>query len=105
MDIPCPFCREPWDMDCIHEEIKERSWPKNIAPALDKGLRHDYEKQYEEVKKDFILRGCVALGGHDCRDENPEKNSFLAVAYSELGFDLDGLAVELEDWEAMGNTF
>ncbi len=50
MDIRCPCCGEPWDMDCLHEEVEHRG-------AQDE----EYEEVYNQVKSDFFKKGCTAL--------------------------------------------
>lgn len=87
MDIRCPCCAEPWDMDCLHEEAEYR------------GARIDgYEEVYKAVKADFFKRGCKALtvyGPAEFCYGAPKDD--IAIIYDLMSDDLDGAAAFLED--------
>lgn len=111
-DIYCPRCAEPWDLDCLNDEVSER------RPDLDYESRgragfvsaEDYDRAYaralSEVRADFYRRGCAALGGPLCTPAEGERAKLRAGAsaalHEVLGDDLDGLAAELGDAEALG---
>lgn len=68
MDIYCPICSQPWDMDTLHDEISERIAEGTLDPLLDHLQLLDQEEKAE-------CAGCVgaavmaALGWDDyyCR--------------------------------------
>lgn len=92
-DIRCPKCGEPWDMDCIHEAIAEEVSREEIQ-AMN---QDEYEKNYYNPKKrDFFVNGCSAFGG---RCSGSAANPLIGMIYAELGDDLDGLAIEMEDMD------
>ena len=90
MDILCPKCAEPWDMDTLHEVAEEEG------------------TTYEAVSARFRTEGCKALGtSHNVisADNDPEEadrrqlGAMVADAmYDALGDDLDGAAAMLEDF-------
>jgi hypothetical protein len=115
MDIRCTICGEPWEIDSIHEEVevrypKPRPWmvPNNDLPDGVWELKHDqsiYEKYFDEVRRDFVRRGCVALGGSAewCKPRQSANNREIAQAiYDIMGDDIDGAAAAFEDAEYMG---
>ena len=53
-DIYCSKCAEPWDMDTLHDEAELRQ--ESMPGAT-------YEDVYAEVRRDFQLKGCAAIGG------------------------------------------
>lgn len=90
MDIYCPKCREPWDNDCLHDEVESRRYAGE-------------EASYESVKREFFASGCGALReayGSPC---NPAtvgqgRSVVLDELYDLFGDDLDGLSADLEDF-------
>lgn len=118
MDVYCTKCGEPWDMESIHDEVemrfidKPRPWmiPNNDLPDGVYELKHDqtiYEKCLNEVKNDFVRRGCVALGGDVewCNSHSRKPNSraeISALAFELMGNDIDGVASEMDDAEYFG---
>jgi len=102
MDIYCPKCGEPWDMDTIHEEVAERFDPTlwRLNGVYNQAA---YDPLYQEVRKDFRRRGCVALGGSNCGPVADRRRAeAAAVVMDLLGDDLDGAAALLEDFEFLG---
>jgi hypothetical protein len=117
MDIYCPTCNEPWDMDTIHEEIAERITSGDLAPLPDRGdkfsgpqyeaYRKIYERYYDTVRGEFYSKGCKAMyafsGGEPSWCVKPERTGNLSrgEAMSALadimGDDLDGIASMLDD--------
>lgn len=100
MDIYCPKCREPWDMDEIHEAISERypnrPWEKKGAPGS-RERQKAYEPYYEAMKKEFYREGC-GIFGTTCSAPAQGRSVLLDELYDALGDDLDGLASEMEDF-------
>ena len=109
MDIRCPKCGEPWDVECLHEEVEDRiaqgTLPKpditgyhsygygQPAPLYDTA---QYGKLYDAVRGDFYRRGCPALYGAKCA--NTAADPGVAMLYDLLGDDLDGAAAMMEDF-------
>ena len=94
MDIRCPVCGEPWDMDSLHEETEAR-WPGRPWRTGQGHHQDDYEKNYYgRVRTEFRVKGCAALGARcSTRQADPR----LSVLYNMLGDDLDGAASMMED--------
>lgn len=113
MDIKCPVCAEPWEMDSLHEEVERRNPEKpwyveekpdgylHNTPWLNPkvGKWHDdriYDKFYQTVRKEFTSGGCKAFGfPHNDTKANPA----YAAIYDMMGDDLDGAATFLEDMD------
>lgn len=88
MDIYCPKCGEPWDMDSLHDEISHRL-PNLDFKALSEGAkkfagqefksldqvspeqapflaeyklyRKKYDEAYRSIQLDFRKNGCIAF--------------------------------------------
>lgn len=96
MDIKCPKCGEPWDMDCIHDEISDRhpDEPWRIGGKHNQAL---YEQNYYGVVLgEFRTNGCSALGSR-C---NPNTTAHPAIGelMDLMGDDVDGAAALMEDF-------
>lgn len=77
MDIRCPFCREPWDLDSLHDN------------AL--GL------SFEEAYRRFRTEGCGSvLDNPACTSGRADPA--LAELADLLGDDADGYAALVEDF-------
>lgn len=99
MDIRCPKCGEPWDLDSLHDEVADRK------ACADAGDPDPVDITFDSVRKDFYRRGCAALtsfGGHCNPEVNGKAATLASAAYDILGDDLDGAACMLEDAEAAG---
>jgi len=80
MDIKCPFCREPWDNDSIHDYAGE------------------VDSTYAEVSKLFRTKGCgVAFSEWGITCKKSARNGDLLALAELLGDDLDGYASMVED--------
>lgn len=89
MDIRCPKCGEPWDMEEINLEAEEISRYEGI----------DYDEAYQTVRKQFYAEGCLVFGvAHNDTKAHP----VVSAMYELLGDDLDGAAAMLEDAEFFG---
>lgn len=74
MDIYCPTCGEPWDIDSLHE--------------VD-------DKTYEQARKGFYRDGCEVFGtSHGEGSADP----VIQAAMDLMGSDVDGLATTLDDY-------
>ena len=84
MDIYCPKCGEPVDIDYLHDVAETNAGT------------------FTEVREAFYMDGCEALG--DQCNPNPNRNraAVAAALMDLLGDDVDGLAADMEDFEAMG---
>lgn len=122
MDIYCPVCSEPWDMDTIHDEIKDRITIGDLAPLPDhddyntaspkyQEYRAVYDAYYTKVRNEFYAKGCNAMyafsGGPNswCKpDTSPGMTRGMAMSAlaSIMGDDLDGIASMMDDAEYMG---
>lgn len=85
MDIYCPKCAEPWDIDSLHD-------------AAD-----DLNSTFDQVRVRFQQVGCVALGMPvTCEPAKDPAATFRAevagVMYDLLGDDIDGAASMFEDY-------
>ena len=86
MDIRCPKCGEPWDIDSLHDEA-------------------DYlGETFQVVKTRFFAEGCgEVFGVSGCStSKNPAAASVASLAHELMGDDIDGIASMLEDAEWMG---
>lgn len=86
MDIYCPLCAEPWDMETLHDAAAEQG------------------TSYQEVAAAFRVRGCNAIGWSPC---NPDTVGTLraqaaSVMFDLLGDDMDGVGAMLDDFEWAG---
>jgi hypothetical protein len=96
MDIYCPKCGEPWDIDSLHGEVEVR--------LADFPNHSSYEKTFEIVRKDFYRRGCPAVSGR-CSTPDTTTDSTFGLTRAEassslmemLGDDIDGVASMLDD--------
>lgn len=119
MDIRCRVCGEPWDAECIHDEVAERypdkPWYTEVEPEVhnfsnryDKNLGkwYDhtiYEGLYKVVKDQFIKVGCEAFsyGGHNNETIDRERNGIYGSILDFAGDDIDAAASFTEDYDLM----
>lgn len=80
MDIRCPKCGEPWDIDELHE--------------LDD---MDFKTAYRKFQK----VGCEVFDT-DHGEVNETAAALAQAAYEVLGDDVDGAASMLDDAQSMG---
>lgn len=90
MDVYCPRCGEPWDMDSIRTEVAERLRVDSTATAT-----------FESVSAEFRTSGCVALnaafGTTTCESQDNDRAAIAAALYDVLGDDMDGAASMFDD--------
>lgn len=84
MDIYCPKCSEPWEIDTLHDVADEQG------------------SSFGEVREDFYRRGCAAIGTRCNPATVGDASPAIAAAYDLLGDDVDGAASMLEDAEHLG---
>lgn len=83
MDIRCPICGEPWDMDELHDLIPDECEDYHKAVSL------------------FQAKGCEAFGcSHGVVDKGAA--SLSSMLFDVFGDDVDGIASELDDAEFLG---
>lgn len=108
MDICCPKCGEPVEMDYLHD-IAGTIYPEpyfrneedrrayRVNPKYDSDA---YQVVYKKVVHDFQARGCPSIE-MPCSPPSTggkERAMFATAAYELLGDDLDGAASILDDW-------
>jgi hypothetical protein len=81
MDIKCHKCREPWDMDSLHDLVSEGTYP-------------NFDEAYEAFKQN----GCEVFGTSHGELMSPGEQDMYAELAFTLGDDVDGLASMLEDF-------
>ena len=84
MDIKCPICGEPWDMDELHELIPDECEDYHKAVSL------------------FRNKGCEAFGCSHNKTPDKQSANLSSMLMDVLGDDVDGIASELDDAEYLG---
>lgn len=86
MDIKCPVCREPWDIDSLHDVADEFG-------------------SFDATYRIFRTQGCgvafASWGNQHCTREarNDAKSDALFALAELLGDDVDGYASMIEDFD------
>ena len=92
MDINCPRCAEPVEIDYLHEVAEVEG-------------QYGDGGTFADVLRAFQRDGCSALGAR-CNprvtDRDRARAAGAALLYDLLGDDIDGAAAMLEDFGAMG---
>ena len=95
MDIKCPVCGEPWDMDELHERIAEQ-YPDQPWRLDGKFEQSEYDRFYDEARLAFRTSGCKYFGTqHADTTADPAIGEIMDL----MGDDLDGAASLLEDFD------
>ena len=76
MDIYCPLCGEPWDMDELHEVE---------------------DTDFDTARKRFRREGCAVFASSHNKPADSETAEKSAVLFDLLGDDIDGIASLMED--------
>jgi hypothetical protein len=76
MNIYCPVCGEPWDMDMLHA-VTNRSC--------------------EAARRRFHTEGCALFDTHHNCPGDPETAARSSVLFDLLGDDVDAIAAEMDD--------
>jgi hypothetical protein len=90
MDIYCPRCGEPWDIDSLHG-IEDDETGESLA--------------YDEVARRFARYGCAAMEGYVARTTCTGVDNDLTLAARvavELSPHPDDWASDLEDLRYLG---
>lgn len=84
MDIYCPKCSEPYDVDELH-------YPD------------DETLNFNEAKALFMSKGCgEVFGNPDCVAHRTLRGDATLVLNEILGDDIDGVASMLDDFDYLG---
>ena len=84
MDIICPRCGEPCDMDELHEAYVRDT---------------DQKIPYSVARKIFFTQGCGMLFmNKPCEKKNSLRTDAVRMLYSIMPDDADGIASELDDF-------
>ena len=85
MDINCPKCGEPWELETFHD------------------VADDKDITFGEAMNDFRAGGCSSTGWTKCSPRVEGRARAMAgasaVLFELLGDDIDGVAAMLEDFE------
>ena len=85
MDIYCPICSEPVDVDEFRYVADERGLPVS------------------QVRSEFYQDGCVALlASCNASTVGSDRARIAAEVYGLLGDDIDGAAAFLDDIDTLG---
>ena len=84
MDIYCPKCGEPVEIDYLHD------------------VAADHDSTFNEVREAFYMDGCKALDARCNPNPNKRLASISAALMDLLGDDVDGLAADMEDLGMFG---
>ena len=122
MDIRCPHCGEPWDLDTLHEETRTRMARADqtdlqaLAPPLRSdpghpgypgypGIPQTYTAWFDQVRKDFYRQGCPALTSYEASctpiAAGSDRAAASALLMSLLGDDIDAVASMSEDLDRL----
>ena len=87
MDIYCPQCAEPIDMDYIHDVVADRHAAGDTVATFD------------TVYRSFIRTGCLAIGGRHTDPPVADDDTIMDIRsiYDIIGHDADGCASMLDD--------
>ena len=103
MDVRCSRCGEPWDTDCLHDEISYRNPQK---PWIDKNgnfLNEVYDKYFQPLRREFRLRGCASLTSYSSGEcTRTPSASIYGELWDFAGDDIDFAASMMEDAERYG---
>jgi hypothetical protein len=89
MDIYCPKCGEPIELDCLHDEADEQ------------GIT------FSQVRDNYAVKGCEALtvygfsGGH-AQEVGGMRAMASAAMFDIMGDDVDGVASMMDDFDYLG---
>lgn len=76
MDIYCPVCGEPWNLDALHD-----------VPGV----------AFESARRRFAREGCRVFGSTHNSAVDSDRAAKSAVLHQLLGDDIDGIAALMED--------
>ena len=79
MDLYCPKCGEPVELDHLHD----------VAAVA--------EMTFGEIYEDFMRRGCPAVDSSCSSEADHERAEAAAVLFETLGDDCDAIAALMED--------
>lgn len=109
MDVRCPKCGEPWEIDSIHDALAERHyaykpWETDKKPDPHSlmnprtGMFTDqkiYEKYFHDIYAEFRAVGCNLF---NVKHSDTKAHPGISVILEVLGDDIDGAASELDTY-------
>lgn len=98
MDIRCPKCCEPWEIDTVHEYVSDMG---DMFPASASVYT------FKNVYRLFRTQGCgVAFDGWEvsCEPDRSGRAEIIGMLANVLGDDVDGFASMLDDLNHMGGA-
>ena len=84
MDVYCPVCGEPWEIDTFHDVAEEQA------------------RKFRDVVDEFARVGCVATGWVSpdrCTARENARADMARALFDVMGDDIDGVASMLEDFD------
>lgn len=98
MDIRCPICGEPTDMDELHYIDPE---PTDGDDVIRIDRHGEPWLTFDEARKRYRERGCAVFGPAAwCQPRSVGR--IVAELWDLAGDDIDGLAADLEDADLFG---
>jgi hypothetical protein len=101
MDIYCPRCGEPWDIDSLHDQIVERGYDYEAAKLKfpDSTERQTaYEKEWwNPIMDQFRREGCGSVFYCKCEPRRTLVTAAAQAAFEIMGDDVDGIASMMDD--------
>lgn len=97
MDIYCPVCGEPWEVDTLHDELSRRLNGRSVTDEY-------YTRQFRLLQRDFAVKGCVELGSQHAptiAEQDKARAELSAEMFALLGDDIDGVASAMDDFEGL----
>jgi len=103
MDIKCKICGEPWDIDELHERIKEYYPDEPWRDDTGRLMVHDYDRFFDEARLAFSKVGCEYFGtSHNVTKLSSEDSRLIGELYDLAGDDIDFAASMLEEADQLG---
>ncbi len=103
MDVRCSRCGEPWDTECLHDEVSFRNPQKPWKFKDGTFLSGVYDQYFQTMKQEFRLKGCASLTSYTTGECTRTPSASI---YGELmdfaGDDIDFAAGMMEDAERYG---
>jgi hypothetical protein len=104
MDIYCPKCGEPWEIDSLHERINELNsqFGENIPWVIDGKYNQEIyeEKYFNPILKRFRFVGCEVFDAP--HGEINKKNAIYGQLMDFAGDDVDFASEMMNEAESWG---
>jgi hypothetical protein len=103
MDIYCPKCGEPFEIDTLHEFVAEQYPSEPWKDENGKYNQAEYERIFDITYDAFKLVGCNAINfPHNKETLNPQKNGIYGILMEFAGDDIDFAASMMDEAESWG---